>query len=92
MINYIAKGARVRARWFEAKPIGSYSIAGAQMKLVGSFVEVIGEVRHIRGDAPTDPKKVELWIKPDDDSGDLCEKCNVKEIGPINQRHIVEVL
>jgi hypothetical protein len=36
------------------------------MKLVGDFVAVSGVVRHLRGDHPTEPKEVRVYIDPDE--------------------------
>lgn len=64
-MSYITKGSRIRARWFKPKPLGSYSIAGAQLKFVGDLVEVTGTVCHVRGDHPTNPTQTRFYIDPD---------------------------
>lgn len=64
----IVKGSRVRAKWFNPKPFGSYGIAGMQMKVVGNFVEVVGTIRHFRGDDPVAPTKVEIFVDSDEPS------------------------
>ena len=61
----IVKGSRIRAKWFKAKDMGTWSLSGFQMKLVGDFVAVSGVVRHLRGDHPTDPKEVRVYIDLD---------------------------
>lgn len=62
-VPYITKGTRVLAHWLgNAKAV---SLAGAQMKLqVREFV-VTGTVRHLRGDHPTEPTKIDLYIEPE---------------------------
>ena len=78
----IVKGSRVRAKFFKTKPIGTYSIAGMQMKFIGDEVEIIGVVRHIRGDDPVAPKEVRVYIDREEGvelplvhpQGCLCEK------------------
>lgn len=62
---YLTKGTKIRAKWFAAKPPGTYSLSGFQMKFVGSFVEVVGTIRHLRGDDPVAPRKVKLFIEPE---------------------------
>jgi len=66
MDHFLQKGDRVRAVYFQAKKLGTYSIAGAQPKAVGDMVEVIGTVTHIRGNHPTNPTSIRIWIQPDD--------------------------
>lgn len=61
----IRRGDRIR---FHAAPIGSFSLAGVQLKLTGEFVEHTGVVRHVRGDHPTAPMAVRLYVEPDDGS------------------------
>lgn len=62
----VEKGTRVRVRRFVAKPLGSYSIAGAQMKVVATHEEFDGNITHIRGDHPTAPTVIEFTIMKDD--------------------------
>lgn len=56
------KGDRIRAQWLDAKLV---ALAGAQMKVGASGREVTGIVRHIRGDHPTNPTEVRVFIDPD---------------------------
>jgi hypothetical protein len=63
--HYLQKGDRVRAVYFAAKPLGTYSIAGAQPKVIGDEVEVVGTVTHIRGNHPTNPTSIRVWVQPD---------------------------
>lgn len=63
---WITKGTRIRYRVFRAQPIGTWSLAGVQSKLTGSFVEEEGVVTHVRGDHPTHPTEVRLWVRLDD--------------------------
>jgi hypothetical protein len=87
--DYIKYGSRVLVKFFEAQEPGTYSIAGVQPKVVGRFVEFTGTVRHIRGNHPTSPTEVRLWVEPDGAGEDIpiCEKCGVREIGMIKTDH-----
>ena len=58
----ITKGMRIRARWFRPNPA---SLAGMQMKVSCTQVEVSGIVRHIRIDDPDHPTKYTLFIDAD---------------------------
>lgn len=62
----LRKGMRVRAEWLDAAPLGSFSLAGVQPKVSATAHTVEGVVTHIRGDHPTDPTSVGVWIQPDD--------------------------
>lgn len=65
-MTYLPKNARVRIdSGLVAKPIGTYSMAGAQMKVVVERHVFTGTVRHLRGDRPIDPTVVKLYIEPD---------------------------
>lgn len=67
--RYVAsKGDRVRARWLRSAALGTFSLAGAQVKLAASEIEVTGTVRHVRGDHPTDPSEVRLFLDCDRDA------------------------
>lgn len=65
----LRKGDRVRARWLRAAPIGTFSIAGAQTKVTAVPAEVTGVIRHVRGDHPTDPSEVRLFLDCDGSAG-----------------------
>jgi hypothetical protein len=82
----ITKGTRIRARWLDTKFV---SLAGAQIKAEGQYREVTGVVRHVRGDHPTNPTEIRLFVEAD--GGVLCPKCNVHEV-MIDPKHVVEVL
>jgi hypothetical protein len=58
--QYIYKGDKVRAQWFAADL--SASLAGAQTKVSATLMHAEGVVTHIRGDHPTDPTSVAVWI------------------------------
>lgn len=92
------KGDLVAFSWLEAKPLGSYSLAGAQMKIAASKGEIRGRVAHVRGDHPTEPTLVGVWL----DAGEgfysdrpmkteHCEKCNRLEVGPFDIRYLDEI-
>jgi hypothetical protein len=92
---FVTKGARVRARWFHAAPLGTYSLAGAQLKTTGRWIEVEGVVRHVRGDHPTAPMEVWLFVEADGDDlprlrppGCICADEHV----PVKPEHVLEVI
>lgn len=61
----ITKGSRIRARFLLSEPLGSFSLAGQQMKTAVLDVEVVGTVRHFRGDRPQAPTVVRLYVEPE---------------------------
>ena len=62
---WATKGTRVHVRVFVSQPIGSFSIAGAQMKTTGQWRELTGTITHVRGDHPTNPVEIGIWVQPD---------------------------
>jgi hypothetical protein len=85
----VTKGTRLRARWVEARTV---SLAGVQPKVEGTPREVVGTVRHVRGDHPTAPTTIRLYVEPDEPAeGEACPKCGVVEI-EVNPAHVVEIL
>ncbi len=52
MNSYVTKGTRVRFDFLRPKPLGSYSIAGAQTKLVCDQIIGEGVVRNVWADDP----------------------------------------
>ena len=84
----IVKGTRIRAHWFACRPV---PLSGMQMKFGATEREVIGVVRHIRGDHPTNPTKTRLYVEADDGLGDPCGKCQVREV-EVDPDHVVEIL
>lgn len=62
-ITYV-KGDRIRASWLACEPA---CLAGAQMKLGAKPMTVTGVVRHIRGDHPTNPTTIRVYVDPDGD-------------------------
>jgi|LakMenEpi03Aug12_release.lakeMendotaPanAssembly.Ray.scaffolds.fasta_scaffold1907897_1 hypothetical protein len=99
-LPFIVKGTRVRARWFQPKPLGSFSLAGCQLKTTGSFVEIVGTCRHFRGDDPVSPTKVRVYVEPEGDVAEYVARrrphgctCDGHEaLVEMNPDHIVEVL
>lgn len=90
----IQKGSRIHVSGFISKPLGTYSIAGAQLKFVGDMVDVRGTVAHVRGDDPIAPKQVGVWVNPDDGyegATDPCEKCGVPHAGPFDIALVREI-
>lgn len=63
----IVKGTRIKAQWGKATQA---SLAGMQMKVGVVGKSLSGIVRHIRGDHPTDPVTIKLYVEPDPDSWD----------------------
>jgi hypothetical protein len=64
---YVAKGDWVRAEWLETT---SGCLSGSQLKVAARSRSVSGTVRHVRGDHPTHPTSVRLFVEPDG-GGDL---------------------
>jgi hypothetical protein len=79
---YITKGTRIHARWFAAQTDPPASLAGFQMKVSATDVEVLGTCVHFRGDHPTNPTEVRIYI---DVEGEL--PAVVKKIVPIGCKH-----
>lgn len=81
----VKKGDRVAARWLRAKPLGSFALAGAQMKLAADEGSVTGTVRHLRCSNPDAPTDVVAFIDAEGNwdgplarpSGCTCEKPHV---------------
>ena len=66
----LTKGTRIRARWIHTHPIGSFSLAGQQMKVAATEVDLTGTCRHFRGDDPANSTKILTYIEPDGDVPD----------------------
>lgn len=62
----IVKGTRVRAVLWRAKPLGTWSLAGAQLKTVAGRTQLEGVVRHIWADDPAGTQNVRVQIELDD--------------------------
>ena len=54
-----------------ADPVGSKSLAGVADKVTATSTTVSGVVTHVRGDHPTNPTSVGVWIQPDDGSAEI---------------------
>lgn len=61
----VVKGARVRIRGLHTLPMGSWSLAGVQLKTNVVPVDFTGRVAHLRGDDPVNPVKVRMYVLPD---------------------------
>lgn len=48
-LPYLTKGVRVRVSYFAASELGTYSLAGAQMKMSAQRVEFDGVITHVWG-------------------------------------------
>ena len=83
----ITKGMRIRARWFEPyRP----SLAGDWPKTAARGREVEGIVCHVRGDHPTAPTQVRLFI--DAPGGDETPPgCTCGPHVGVDPAHVVEV-
>lgn len=79
---FVTKGTRLRFRVFHARPLGYVSLAGVQTKTSGQFVEREGVVTHVRGDHPTHPTSIRLWLRLGDGT----------EVGPIDPAIVVAVI
>lgn len=96
----LTKGVRVRASWLQAKPLGACSLAGAQVKTTGSFVELVGTCRHFRGDDPVSPTEIRIYLEPDGDAPDPvrftrpfgCECPGHDRLVEIRPEWVIEVL
>ena len=85
---YITKGMQITARWFaDTRPVG---LPGMQMKLQTTLHQVTGVVRHVRGDHPTNPTVVRLYVEADDGTGTPCPRCQVREV-EVDPAHVVAV-
>lgn len=62
MKNNVVKGTRIRIRKYMVEPA---CLAGVQPKLGARSVDVVGVVRHLRGDHPTHPTAVKVFIDPE---------------------------
>lgn len=58
------KGSRIRANWLQATDA---CLAGMQAKFGAKSLSVTGVVRHIRGDHPTNPSEVRVYVDPEGD-------------------------
>ncbi len=86
----VVKGSRVRARWLATRHVG---LAGAQVKFEGTWREVKGTVRHVRGDHPTAPTAVRLYLDAEGEAGTVTpEGCTCGPHIEVDPKHVVEVL
>lgn len=60
----ITKGSRIRAEWMKANDPPS-SLAGMQLKFGVTRFELVGVVRHVRGDDPVNPTEIRFYVDPD---------------------------
>lgn len=60
---FVTKGQRITAEWFgDAKPV---PLAGVQMKVQATKFAITGIIKHVRGDHPTDPKVIRIYVDPE---------------------------
>ena len=63
MPPFVTKGMRIRARWFaDARPV---ALPGVMFKLQATERDVVGVVKHVRGDHPTNPTITRFYVTPD---------------------------
>lgn len=60
----LVKGSRVVAQWFEAWPLGSHALAGAQMKTAATGHTVVGTCVHFYSQGPGFPCEV-VMVDPE---------------------------
>ena len=95
----LLKGDRIRARWLAIQPIGTFSLTGMQMKAPVQDVEVVGIVRHLRGDGPV-PTKILLYVEAESEVPDWllrerpfgCECPEHDRLVVVNPERVVEVI
>lgn len=58
----VEKGDRIMARWWIAEPV---SLAGMQTKVGATEITVTGIARHFRGDHPTEPTEIVVYLDPE---------------------------
>jgi hypothetical protein len=59
---FYEKGDRIRARWLEAN---TGCLSGSGLKFAATERTLTGLVRHVRGDHPTHPTSVRVYVDPD---------------------------
>lgn len=59
------KGDRVRAQWYQAQTSG-FSLAGMQLKFLASARVLVGRVAHVRGNHPTQPTEIRVYLDPEE--------------------------
>lgn len=67
--TYLRKGKRVACEYFRSKPLGTFSLAGMQMKTTGHFVRVSGVIQRVSAEgSPQNPVniKIELLVETEE--------------------------
>lgn len=83
MESQILKGDWIRAEWFQT--LGSEGTTGSQMKVKAQQFRVQGVVKHIRGDHPTHPTSIRLYVEPDGGGEEVeVNPSSVVEVRPKN--------
>lgn len=77
MEAFLEKGMRIRAVWFEDD---GGVLSGSQVKISAKEVVVEGVVTHIRGDHPTRPTSVRVWVLQDDGEEKIVNPTFIREI------------
>lgn len=85
----VTKGTRVHVDMYRTNKA---ALSGSQMKFGATRHQFEGTIRHIRGDHPTEPKRIAFWVEPDSDAekhgAQMCEKCGVLEVGPLLKENL----
>ncbi len=93
MIHDLKKHARIRVRRTDARLV---PLAGAQMKVGLDVTEFTGVVAHLRGDHPTAPTRIMLYVDPDEPDGmDRVVPHGCAHPGghvEVDPKHVVEVI
>ncbi len=98
MLPYVTKGSHIRAEWMAAKTNPLASVSGQQLKFEVQAHTITGIVKHVRGDHPTQPTIIRLFVDPDPGTswtgpttnleGCTCGHPHVE----VNPDHLIEVL
>lgn len=67
--TYLRKGKRVACEYFRAKPLGTWSLAGVQMKTTGIFTRVTGTIKRVSAEGTRDAPvniKIELLVETEE--------------------------
>lgn len=88
MKPFVRKGDWIRAQWLRATDA---CLAGCMPKVGAEGIDVSGIVRHVRGDHPTTPTTVRLYVDPDDGQGTVTPPgCTCGPHVEVNPDHVVD--
>lgn len=66
MNTYITKGTKISFRFFKAKELGTWSLAGAQTKFAADEISGTGTVRNVWADDPRGEKNLRFNVEQED--------------------------